>query len=120
MQLLITQWLAHASPGPLWDYATRLLSQFDAEPHGITAAQKKVSPVGAPSANSGQALVEPLTPRELEVLRLLAQGFSNRQIAEKLVVAEGTVKFYVHAVLKKLEVHSRTQAIAKARELNLL
>jgi len=61
-----------------------------------------------------------LTTREHDILRLMAAGLSNRQIAEKLVLAEGTVKFYVHAVLEKLQVHSRTQAIVKARELHLI
>jgi LuxR family transcriptional regulator, maltose regulon positive regulatory protein len=89
-------------------YAQKLLAAF----HGLS---------GRSIVEKAQTdLVEPLTPRELEVLRLLAAGCSNRQIAETLVLAEGTVKFYVHAVLAKLEVHSRTQAIAKARELNLV
>jgi LuxR family transcriptional regulator, maltose regulon positive regulatory protein len=65
-------------------------------------------------------LVEPLTSRELEILHGLAAGLSNRQIADKLILAEGTVKFYVHNVLEKLGVHSRTQALAEARRHNLL
>ena len=89
-------------------YAQKLLDEF----HGIS---EDIIPDRAQPD-----LVEPLTPRELEVLRLLTAGCSNRQIAEKLVLAEGTVKFHVHAVLEKLNVHSRTQAIAKARELNLI
>jgi LuxR family maltose regulon positive regulatory protein len=64
--------------------------------------------------------VDILTPRELDVLRLLAEGCSNRQIAEKLFLAEGTVKFYLHTVLEKLGVHSRTQAILVAKERNLV
>ncbi|MRR30552.1 hypothetical protein EG834_09580 [bacterium] len=63
---------------------------------------------------------EAITARELEVLRLLAEGFSNQQIAEKLVVAEGTVKFHVHQILGKLQVNSRTQAIVRARDLELI
>jgi LuxR family maltose regulon positive regulatory protein len=74
----------------------------------------------APTEDSNASLVEPLTARELDVLRLMTGGSSNRQIAEKLVLAEGTVKFYVHVILEKLQVHSRTQAIAKARELKLV
>ena len=64
--------------------------------------------------------MEPLTMRETEVLRLIAAGYSNRQIAETLVIAEGTVKFYVHTILHKLQVHSRTQAIAAAKEHRLI
>jgi len=65
-------------------------------------------------------LIEPLTSRELEVLQLLAEGFSNRQIAEKLVLSEGTIKFHVHHVLEKLQAHTRSEAIAKSRKQNLL
>jgi LuxR family maltose regulon positive regulatory protein len=56
----------------------------------------------------------------MDVLRLLAQGYSNRQIAGKLYLAEGTVKFHVHNLLEKLQVHSRTQAIARATDLGLI
>jgi LuxR family maltose regulon positive regulatory protein len=67
-----------------------------------------------------QELSEPLTSREIEVLRLLAEGCSNRQMAEKLVLAEGTVKFHVHHLLGKLNVESRTQALARAKDLGLI
>jgi two-component system nitrate/nitrite response regulator NarL len=53
-----------------------------------------------------------LTPRELEILHLIAEGMSNRQIAEKLVIEVGTVKNHVHNILQKLEVHSRKDAAA--------
>jgi len=72
--------------------------------------------LGSSSAN----LVEPLTARELEILQAMAEGYSNRQIAEKFVLAEGTVKFYVHAVLVKLGVHSRTQAIVEAKKQKII
>jgi DNA-binding NarL/FixJ family response regulator len=62
---------------------------------------------------------ETLTPREVEVLRLLAAGASNRQIAEELVISQGTVKSHVHHILRKLGVTSRTEAAARARELHL-
>jgi LuxR family maltose regulon positive regulatory protein len=65
-------------------------------------------------------LVEPLSERELEVLALLATGRSNQQIAEELVVALDTVKKHVSRVLDKLGVANRTQAVARARELELL
>jgi LuxR family transcriptional regulator, maltose regulon positive regulatory protein len=77
----------------------------------------------SPAASTGQnpsGMLEPLTPRELEVLGHMAAGLSNRQIAEKLFLSEGTVKFHVHSILEKIRVHSRTQAIAKARELKLV
>lgn len=67
-----------------------------------------------------QALVEPLSQRELEVLRLIGAGFSNREIAKKLFIAVGTVKRHINNIYGKLSVRSRTQAIAKARGLRLL
>jgi len=65
-------------------------------------------------------LVEPLTERELEVLRLIAQGHSNQQIAEALIVSLGTVKKHLNNIFGKLGVTSRTQAVARARALRLL
>ncbi|MBN2147242.1 MAG: response regulator transcription factor [Anaerolineales bacterium] len=67
-----------------------------------------------------EALAEPLSEREREVLRLLGRGASNREIAAALVIAEGTVKNHVTSILSKLGVSDRTQAALKARELNLL
>jgi DNA-binding CsgD family transcriptional regulator len=67
-----------------------------------------------------QASVDPLTERELEVLHLIAEGMSNQQIAAKLILAIGTVKFYASQIYSKLQVENRIQALARARELNLL
>jgi LuxR family maltose regulon positive regulatory protein len=61
-----------------------------------------------------------LTEREAEVLRLMADGCSNREIATALVLTVGTVKWYVSDIFSRLGVSSRTQAIARARELNIL
>lgn len=66
------------------------------------------------------APVEPLSERELAVLRLVAQGASNREIATALFIAEGTVKNHLTNILTKLDVRDRTQAALKARELGLL
>jgi len=123
MQTLLARWLAHAGAGPLRDYAIRLLSQFDAEPYETTAAQKKASPTGDPSARlrqSGQALVEPLSQRELEVLHLMALGRTNPEIARQLIVAPGTVKAHTASIYRKLEVTNRTEAVARARQLGIL
>jgi DNA-binding NarL/FixJ family response regulator len=67
-----------------------------------------------------QELEEPLSNRELEILRLLASGATNREIAAQLVLAEGTVKNHVTNILDKLDVSDRTQAALKARDLGLL
>jgi LuxR family maltose regulon positive regulatory protein len=112
MQMLLAQWLAHASAGPLRDYAIRLLSHFDAEPHIITAAQEKASPAGD--------LVEPLSQREVEVLHLIALGRTNKEIARQLVVAPGTVKAHTASIYRKLDVANRTEAVARARQLGIL
>ncbi len=75
----------------------------------------------APPARPADAgLAEPLTDREQEILQLLAQGLSNREIAQRLFLAEGTVKNYVTSILQKLGVRDRTQAALRARELGLL
>ncbi len=93
-----------AQGGELKEYILTLLSAFD-----------KTSRV------SGlQPLIEPLSERELDVLRLLEQGMSNGEIAKRLVVTIGTVKSHVHSIIDKLEVSSRTQAVAQARVLKLL
>ncbi len=74
-----------------------------------------------PEAGSRQeALLGPLTERELEVLRALAEGLSNHEIAERLVITEGTVKNHVSNLLGKLGVRDRTQAVLKAQELKLI
>jgi DNA-binding NarL/FixJ family response regulator len=64
--------------------------------------------------------VEPLTPRELEVVGLVRMGLSNRQIAEKLVISRGTAKNHVEHIIQKLGVSDRTQAVVRALELGIL
>ncbi|QRN84233.1 hypothetical protein JR338_05705 [Chloroflexota bacterium] len=63
---------------------------------------------------------ETITEREMEVLNLLALGYSNRRIAEELTLSEGTIKFHVHNLLGKLQVENRTQAIVKSKAIGLL
>jgi len=64
--------------------------------------------------------MEPLSARELEVLRLIASGKSNAEVAQTLVIALSTVKTHTNSIFGKLQVTSRTQAIALARDLQLL
>jgi LuxR family maltose regulon positive regulatory protein len=92
-------------------YVSKLLAAFgeSAQP-APPAAQALVD----------QPLVDPLTQRELEVLRLIAAGLSNREIAQELVVAVSTVKSHINHIYGKLEATNRVQAAARAREAGLL
>lgn len=78
-------------------------------------------PVGAPFVrDDAQAAALGLTPRELEILALMAEGLSNREIAARAFVSENTVKTHASRVLDKLGAARRTQAIQRARELRLV
>ncbi len=112
MQRLLAQWSVRAGEVPLRDYVADLLSQFDAEPHRIMATQARVSPTGV--------LVEPLSPRELEVLQLISSGSTNLEIARMLIVSPGTVKAHTASIYRKLDVANRTEAVARARQLGIL
>ena len=94
------------------DYVSGLLASF-----GTATGRGGSIPFSGPRV---KPTMEPVTGRELEVLRLLAAGASNKQIAEELVLVTGTVKAHLLNIYRKLDVHNRTQAVARARELNLL
>jgi LuxR family maltose regulon positive regulatory protein len=94
-------------------YLERLLRAFQA-----AAPAGAAPPATRDTARAG--LAEPLSGRELEVLRLLAAGKSNQQIADELVVTLATVKKHVGHILGKLAAANRTQAVARARVLGLL
>ncbi|MEP7356641.1 MAG: LuxR C-terminal-related transcriptional regulator, partial [Anaerolineales bacterium] len=114
MRLMLAE-LAQSSPAdePAPACARQLLEAFAA-----AAGPRSAPQTNPPSGN--HALVEPLTGRELEVLRLLAEGRSNRDIAEAMVISVGTVKSHINRILGKLAVRSRTQAAARARTLALI
>jgi DNA-binding NarL/FixJ family response regulator len=120
MQLLLAKGLDRASPDPVRVYANHIFSQFDAEPYMVKAGQIKASPTGDQLGGSRQALVEPLTRRELEVLHLMALGKTNQEIALQLVVSPGTVKAHTASIYRKLDVANRTEAAARARQLGIL
>ena len=71
-------------------------------------------------APSTPELVESFTPREDEVLALLAEGLSNRKIAKRLEISEHTVKFHVNAILEKMDADTRTEAVVRAARMGLL
>ena len=93
------------------DYASKLLAAFESE-------QRKSE--DKPDLPPPQPLIEPLSQRELEILHLIAQGLSNRQIGERLFLALDTIKGHNRIIFDKLQVQSRTEAVARARELGLL
>ena len=78
------------------------------------------SVVSPPTVTEEMPLAEPLTPREQEVLQLLAEGMANRAIAQELGISEHTVKFHVNAIMGKLEAQSRTEAVVRATRLGLI
>ena len=82
----------------------------------VVAAFARLMESGGPRA---EALVLPLSPREREILALLGTGASNKEIADRLCLAEGTVKNHVTNILTKLDVRDRTQAALRARQLGL-
>jgi LuxR family transcriptional regulator, maltose regulon positive regulatory protein len=91
------------------DYTDKLLAAFEAEQR-----ESKDNP------ELSQPLIEPLSQRELEVLRLIAEGLSNQEICERLFLALDTVKGHNRRIFNKLQVERRTEAIARARELGLI
>jgi LuxR family maltose regulon positive regulatory protein len=93
-------------------YAGMLLAAFDS-PDGERFTKTPLHP-------DAYVLVEPLTKRELEVLRLVCEGFSNQEIAEKLVITMSTVKKHTGNIYGKLGVSSRAQAIVETHRLGLL
>jgi len=91
--------------------------------HTTTRTQELAAPFfrsKEPHSRSSQPLVDPLSVRELEVLHLIANGDSNFEIAEQLVLAVSTVKRHVSNIFSKLGVVNRTQAVARAREFRIL
>ena len=100
-----------ASRGIASSYTRRLLSAFD----------KPTQPVSTASGRPGPPdLAEPLTERETEVLRLISVGMTNQEIAGQLVISVATVKRHITNIYGKLGVSHRTQATARANEMNLL
>ena len=113
--LPMTQLLSEAAAqGIMPDYTGKLLAAFAAE------KLRSVGESSVPPDSPAQSLIEPLSQRELEVLQLIAQGLSNREISERLFLALNTVKGHNRNIYGKLQVQRRTEAVARARELGLV
>ena len=117
-----------AARGGAGDYVGKLLAALNADKHRDRGAGDQSSIQSPPLPPSDTKpperavplLVDPLSERELEVLHLIAAGLSNQEIASTLIVAASTIKTHTQNIFRKLDVSSRTQAVARARELNLL
>jgi LuxR family maltose regulon positive regulatory protein len=94
------------------DYVRRLLVVFSAEKRGQSEPPKSQAPESD--------LIEPLSERELEVLQLIAEGLTNREIASRLFLSLNTVKAHTRNIYGKLDTHNRTQAVAIAGALGIL
>jgi DNA-binding NarL/FixJ family response regulator len=99
----------------------RLAAALRASALGLVTLEPDLATALLPVAGSHyQTLIEALTPRELEVLQLLAEGLANKAIAHRLDISEHTVKFHVNAIMSKLNAQSRTEAVVRATRLGLI
>jgi DNA-binding NarL/FixJ family response regulator len=98
----------------------RLMAALQAAALGLVVVDQRFSEGALRRRAAGEPLVEPLTPRELEVLHLIGQGLSNRAIAERLAISEHTAKFHVNAILGKLGAQTRAEAVAQGVRSGLL
>ena len=105
-----------ANQGIVPEYARRLLAAFAVDDRLLEADKHQQSS----ASENQQKLPEPLSNRELEVLRLIGEGLSNEEVGEKLFVSFHTVKAHTRTIYAKLDVHSRTEALAKARAFGIL
>jgi LuxR family maltose regulon positive regulatory protein len=102
------------------DQGPALIPLLQRVAHRISTQNYATQLLSAMPAPSAQPLIEPLSERELQVLRLVAVGMSNREIAEELFLATGTVKKHLSNIFGKLHAQNRTECVAQARELQLL
>ena len=103
------------------DIASKVFSTLPTSSTNTSSSYSKaVSSTPSSDYINATMLVEQLTEREREILALIAQGASNRQVAERLYVTEGTIKNHMSSILGKLAVRDRTQAVLKAKELGLV
>jgi DNA-binding NarL/FixJ family response regulator len=100
--------------------ADQLLAALDAVAQGLMVLDPQLANELPRSERPPEAPAEALTPRELEVLQLLAEGLPNKTIARRLSISEHTVKFHLNAIMSKLGAQSRTEAVVRATRLGLI
>ena len=100
--------------------AAQIESALHAVAEGLTVFDEMIARIAAPQGRAEVELEEPLTHRELEVLQLLAGGLTNKEIAQRLGISDHTVKFHVNAILGKLGVETRTEAVVHAARLGIV
>ncbi len=106
---------------PLTDMLQSLLRRPKLEPHLQAYARKLLSAFEPPrKASAAQGLIEPLSEREIEVLRHIAAGLTNPEIARRLYLSPNTLKAHTQNIFLKLDVHNRLQAVSKAKELGII
>ena len=108
-----------ARDGRVTEYANELLVVFPDGKNG-GREEESTSHVAAPLRSRPSAPLDPLSDRELEVLQLISEGLTNKEIAARLHLAPGTVNVHAHNIYSKLGASGRTQAVAKARTRNIL
>jgi LuxR family maltose regulon positive regulatory protein len=106
--------------GPLMVELLRHAGSKGIESHYVATILAATKQEAALPTDEQQPLIDPLSNRELEILELLADGCSNQDVAEQLIIAVGTVKAHTVSIYRKLNVNSRMQAVARARDLRLL
>lgn len=97
-----------------------LAAALQAISQGLLVIEPALSPTWPFTTAPTENFVEPLTPREREVLQALANGLANKQIARQLEISEHTVKFHINAILSKLGAQSRTEAVVRATRAGLI
>lgn len=112
--ILLTTKLFAPPPPPEALARPRLIDALNAGLH------RKLTLISAAAESANAALIEPLTEREIEVLGLIAAGLSNQEIANKLFLSLHTVKVHARNIYGKLDVSSRTEAVARGRTLGIL
>jgi LuxR family maltose regulon positive regulatory protein len=105
-----------AARGIKVDYVGRLLASYE---DAMRGAGRPAQPP-PPGLSEAERMIEPLSDRELEIVQLIAEGLTNREIAARLFLSLNTVKVHNRNIYGKLNVHSRTQALARSRRLGIL